>query len=476
MNNNQALSAFPTIGDYDRVPIHSVSWRGQVSSHVLKNLLIFNGLTADLHKSLGVSAASPYSEIYCAPVSHFGIDSDPWMHAIKYCDRGRSFFVICQGLTHCSMLGAVILPDQKLILENRESWYFLDVYNCRIERNLPRVLAYYGDPLYRDQERQGGKLSHVAVAIGNQRVGDFFMQLLWMHKLLSDHQNSLAIDKVFVNQQSEFLNVEKIFPELGCRIERLPSITHIEYRARDLDYPLISDVIPLSDSRALDGVRSRIFLSLEHDDCLISSELENCQLVVWLSVEIEKRVWVEQRRGLAELINWLCITHLRDGDRIGIIFNGLTGLDSGIMSSTLCNDSELELRIIHDVLDLVRYPYRVVHAYGRSLRDKAHLCREVGLLIAPAGSASVLPSLIFSLPGVVYGLDIETWLPFIGWNTVAVPEHCVCISEMAGTVDWGASSCRSYSCEPGVIIDLINRSFDAERVSGKVVFNRRSMS
>src|SRR5262249_10225576 len=130
-------------------------------------------------------------------------------------------------------LGAIVLPRERVVLENRSTWYYRDIYEDRIRRNIPRIFNFF-----RWRARNAGCLQpdsgKILACIGNERVGDYIMQLLWLARLVghADFRRRFEVERLLINKASEFMDLGGMFQELAQVTVKLKSATHIEYHAR----------------------------------------------------------------------------------------------------------------------------------------------------------------------------------------------------------------------------------------------------
>jgi hypothetical protein len=391
---------------------------------VVTNAKLFSSMKKDIFDNFGCAAISPFSGKKLYPVTHFGIDSDPWMHSVLYSDNGKEFIVVCQGLTHHSLLGSIIIPKQKLFLNNHEGWYYSGAFRSRIERNLPRILNYFHyikrkpvDPVKKNELR-------INFAIGNNRVGDFIMQLLLLNELLTydDPVKKIQIENVFVNRESEFMEVELLFPELKQVIKKLPSFAHIEYHTRHYPGILFSDVRVLTNKVQLRAVQDRIsnWLNKETKRTDLPEEIlkiKNCDFSIWIALELEKRVWAEQEEGLVNIIKSLSEQLVGKNGTFGIVFNGLTSCVNYPMNSGLQGIINKERVIFERMKKLLPSNVHMCFAGGMNLSDKMILGHYTDFVCAPIGSASIVPSLLLNKPGIVYAYDAQDRASFAGPNS-----------------------------------------------------------
>lgn len=424
------------------------------------NLELFSQFSRRPLDNLRRPAISPRSGRFVSPARHFGIDSDPWMHAILYPDAEASFIVFCRGLTETSVLGGVYLPAEGLLLENRSGWYFNDVFRDTIDRNLGRATDYFALPSRSPGDQRPLR---VTAAIGNRRVGDYIMQLAWLEELTALPPHELTLDRVLVNRSSEFFDVGRIFPELRPILERQASAAHIEHRARHLPGSLLSDVRSLAHLDVADRLRARFARAVERlrresGAEALTAPLAPCPITIWTAVELEKRVWAEQFQALPQILTRLAEILLEDGEPLGLVLSGLTATEDGVIPGA--DGLVARERQAHaDLVRAIRWPVRVVDGAGLPLSRKAVLADRCDLVLGPIGSASVLPSMLFSKPGVLYGARAISRAGFQGPDCVMVPDERVIELRDRASATWTSSSSVSYSLDGRHVLEVVLETF-----------------
>lgn len=439
--------------------------RCNVPEAVRNNLEIFAGLSANFYDNFRLAVVSPFTGKPVFPVKHFGIDSDPWMHAILFRDASQLFIVICKGLTQNSVLGAILIPVTKTILENRDSWYYSYILKKKIGRNIPRIISYFNSFLAQEVPVQSGPKELVA-AIGNSRVGDFVMQLNWLvHILEQQPESDFSVSKILVNGRSDFFDLSEFFKERQSMVLRLGSLGHIEYYARGAEHTLVSGAISFSQKAATSRLKRKFneFVNRstgEFRNSVVPLEFDKCALRLWVSFELEKRVWANQIAELGVIVDALAQKCLRKGETLALVFNGMTGIEQGNSPWYIRRLIAREQRLLDEFSARLRCDHKIFNLAGRTLRVKTLFASEVDFVVAPIGSASLIPSLIFDKPGVVYGTNSSEMRSFIGPNTLVLDEQYVTdLHELEGVVNWKTSQCVSYSIAGRDIVKFIEQNF-----------------
>ena len=120
---------------------------------------------------------------------------------------------------------------------------------------------------------------------------------------------------------------------------------------------------------------------------------------VLVSLEVEKRQWIEQVEGIGEFLLVL-------RDRVGavhVLVNGMTANANGWIDPRFKVIEESESAIIETWRSRLGPGVRIDHLSGMTAADKAAAIRHADFFLAPAGSAALLPCLL-DVPGVMYGV------------------------------------------------------------------------
>lgn len=237
----------------------------------------------------------------------------------------------------------------------------------------------------------------LGIGIGSDRVGDYLFQMNGLCDfILKIDPEQRANVNYFVSKKNCFWKPDKIFKEISNNII------------------WVNDFNELYSKASAEGFKSLVFLNKSVDDTgshlgLFSDSVRNLQLknqgnksrdsafCLLISLDFEKRIWVNQEDGLRKVI-----TYLREKyDKVTILLNGMTGTEFGYISEgikNLINNEKIIAENICNELDV-----NLISLAGMSLSDKCDFISSSDMFIAPIGSASMLPSLVLKKPGLVVG-------------------------------------------------------------------------
>jgi hypothetical protein len=117
-----------------------------------------------------------------------------------------------------------------------------------------------------------------------------------------------------------------------------------------------------------------------------------------VSLDLEKRVWVEQVEALAEVLGLLLAHH----PRVELLVNGMTATVAQPPTDPFADIAARELEAMAVIAARLPGPVTLRHLHGQTLLEKCAALRQASYFIGPVGSASLLP-LALGLPGLVYG-------------------------------------------------------------------------
>ena len=118
-------------------------------------------------------------------------------------------------------------------------------------------------------------------------------------------------------------------------------------------------------------------------------------LVLWIGITGQKRAWLEQEIGYAEIINCL----RKDYNSILVYIDGLTAPIGKTLSAE--EDRDIGLSIANQIDnsdDSIRFKYIM----GMDYRDKINICKSIDVFIANAGSGCIVPLRLGRKPGVLH--------------------------------------------------------------------------
>jgi hypothetical protein len=222
-------------------------------------------------------------------------------------------------------------------------------------------------------------------------------------------------------------------------------------RARDSQHSVIEAIyLPKSGADSTKFCYQELYRAFLPCREAATTAVAEDEFVLFVSFELEKRVWVEQTDTLSQLIEILLNCHAT----VGIIVNGMTGSIYGGYADKFDKIRGIEAEIIR--LWQVRFGdrVRVDHLSGLSLDRKISRAARAQFFVAPAGTAAVT-ALLAGIPGVCYShrlLDETFKAQLRGFRNVAY----VCGSStteargVAGVhkYDWIAEDGQSYSIVP----------------------------
>ncbi|MEI6158899.1 MAG: hypothetical protein WCP77_03605 [Roseococcus sp.] len=179
-----------------------------------------------------------------------------------------------------------------------------------------------------------------------------------------------------------------------------------------------------------------------------------------ISLELEKRVWVEQVEALAGVLRLLQAHH----PRVALMVNGMTSPALEPNRENFADIAEQERQAIGAMLAGLPGSIPVLHLHGHTILEKSEALARANYFIGPIGSASLLP-LALGIPGLVYGsaegVKAARWMiePRDGIR-IFPPRHVTSAPEAKGArrYSWARGfQSISYSMDPEVFVDFVAR-------------------
>lgn len=127
----------------------------------------------------------------------------------------------------------------------------------------------------------------------------------------------------------------------------------------------------------------------------LNNPVFDSNLIVWISLNTEKRSWIEQVEGFANILNKLA----EEFGSIGVLVDGLTFPICESESDRLIAKKELEL---FNKLKLLVPASIFVNMIGMRALEKIYYADKINFFISHYSTDSLYPSAICGKPGVVY--------------------------------------------------------------------------
>lgn len=163
--------------------------------------------------------------------------------------------------------------------------------------------------------------------------------------------------------------------------------------------------------------------------------------ILGVSLDFEKRVWVEQVEVLARVLRLIRAHHAR----IELLVNGMAAPALGPGLEHYADVGGRERDAIATILAGLPPGITVRHLHGETLLAKSEAFARAAYFIGPVASASLLP-LALGTPGLVYGSAAA--LKGVGWLTDPSDRLSVFPTEHVTGVD-GAAGARRYRWATG---------------------------
>ncbi|MFD3389351.1 hypothetical protein [Alteromonas macleodii] len=326
------------------------------------------------------------------------------------------------------------------------------VNESRIERAVEEIQRY---SLRKNEKSSGTKR---VLSIGSSRVGDYVAQINWLALAIESEGIDAFLkqySKILIDKSQSFLELSNLFPEIQPILD-FNEHFDLASNIKTFDSIEIRNAMPSSFKRNYAQLQNR-FKKVP----VYGNRFNNGTLKIFVSLELEKRVWLNQEEVIRQVVNELKKSY----QSISLVVNGMTGTCQGIDKKVekVINKEKQIVQQLTSQLDVA-----VEDLSGRDLFDKYTAIKECHFYIAPIGSATMLPSLLIELPGITVGntemLSSQFYRGFVSDNTF-IPNTTSVTDDndlSQGLINWPTLKEKiSYTVDQSVIIrevlNIINR-------------------
>lgn len=297
-------------------------------------------------------------------------------------------------IDQCASDRCWFFPEKSLLLTsvpNLDGRTALIQTAARVMANPERVAAYLSDP-DRSLLVSEDAIAHIGHYVWNVVSG-------WSRLFSLVSANRIDVVTSYPGWQV-FGGVAELYPDELARVGAVARPT-----SQEALYDLILDQratsLVLLDGHVTTDAAERIVgwsrkrcSSAFHAD--VQTLRDHVAPLVMVTIRTENRAWVEQRHGLACLINELA----RDHPRLGIVLDGLNAgirqeVDHGLMS--LSNERSIAASIIEACPTV-----RIYDSIGCSPHESVVLAATVDAFLAPVGAGLAKTRWIANKPGVAF--------------------------------------------------------------------------
>ncbi|SEN73892.1 hypothetical protein SAMN04488003_1315 [Loktanella fryxellensis] len=185
---------------------------------------------------------------------------------------------------------------------------------------------------------------------------------------------------------------------------------------------------------------------------------------IFFTLDLEKRRWLEQETFLRSLVLWT------EGLRtpVRIILNGMTGYrHPHLLNAATLKTFDREEKIVSGIRSRVMRKARNTQLMSIAELDLDGKCRaiseQVHYFIGPLGSGTVVPSVLYSKPGLIYSShalfkinrdSFKNLNLLIGPCTEMIPQHWVTDTDKRDHRIFPDAEMTSYSISPDKVLTL----------------------
>jgi tetratricopeptide (TPR) repeat protein len=208
------------------------------------------------------------------------------------------------------------------------------------------------------------------------------------------------IDRFLVVNSEFFGNLDELFPIPAEKITRLKreevaagifQNNYLAFRLGNLS--IQQNSVDRIERLAADKCPSQLHQTI--------TTARQCFPLLWITIRLGNRTWVNQVEGTAEIINALA----RDFPQLGIVFDGFNTADT--RGKSLTSEAEKgiiarETETVKEIQSLITPELKIYNTIGRSMMESVLWSKEIDLYLAPWGAGLTKVAAMANKPGVIH--------------------------------------------------------------------------
>lgn len=377
-----------------------------------------------------------FSTAYCSTSYNITTTELQNINLLFFCGKDSSFVAI----QHVTMVDAIYFPKENKLyaLSHFNADVFLNLIPF-LKRNLTRVI---------DFSRPSSTPKFGSLIISANRPFHFYNDTLPALSMLNARGNVDTSLKIY--SVGSYYPIEKIYPDrniVSTPTSDIINSENFQEHSFSLRFSINANLVSSESIKQSDDqlIKTLPLVTTEASLEKISS-LKNYFPVVWCGVTGQKRSWVEQVDGLADILNKLMLAW----PNLAVVIDGWTSPLQSTPETSIEIGKDLE--VAKAVASKLPPGTVKVMTIGMTSAEKIAIGQACDLFIANFGSGSIHVARFARTPGVSH---INTRFPRTGHvhaHTIEVPEEFVTDLPAPENTSLDAVS---YSVSPDVILRLV---------------------
>ena len=314
----------------------------------------------------------------------------------RFYDQGEVFYLS----QHYNFIDTLFFPKRNLIIS-------FDGGGLAWEneiKHLGRMIVYKFDDYItavNDKEKTFG-----GIIVSDESPYHFFYNHLFCTELLYEEKILHKIKKIFIMEKEwYYFDLEKLYKECDFHLNIFTDkhINAIENIAKNREFylnaVLLQKRIPKQSIRtSFKRVTETAPLLISNDFKAIIDDVKHYSPIVWMGITGQKRSWVEQEEGYANIIARLHEKY----PNIAIIMDGWT---LGKYDEAYCKSNgniQKDMQVVENIKALIDDDIPLFNIVGRSSIEKISIGNLVDFFIANNGTGSMHIDAICMRPGITH--------------------------------------------------------------------------
>ena len=290
---------------------------------------------------------------------------------LRFTSNDEVFYVV----QHKFSCDGIYFPSRKILLKfgyGAVTEENIKVFNRYFIKNIESITSYlnYDNECFFD-----------GITISHGRPYHFYYDHINGAELLNEIDKLKKINNINYLCKSYFCSVKELY-KLAATETEIDTNRSLE---RNLKYNAFTTFVGV-DFRKMGDERLRRFESRIVDFANYNHKIEynfaDCDLVLWIGVSGQKRVWIEQVEGLAEIINYVS-----SRKKLGIIFDGWTSPLNPDTGDKI--EIENDTMVMSDIKQLVTNDVVYESVIGSTSMEKVYAASFADAFIANSSTGSM---------------------------------------------------------------------------------------